>query len=415
MRKLLIAALLLATALLCFEPAYARDVEVTFWHSLGYHVRQVIDEMTEEFNRNHPGIRVKAVYQGYFEDVQVKMLAAAVSRQLPDLAHVPLEYLQVYVDNGLIEPIDKAVPDRDREDILPVAWDAVSRDGNIYGVPFCFTTDVLLYNQNAFKDAGLSADRPPETWDQLVQYGKQLTRDLDGDGSPEEYGLMFYLNGFYGLAPLLWANGGTLIENGKVDLTSPPMRKTLGMVRDLVFEHGIMPRQWTPWESGQAFLSGDLAMGWITSAAISFAEQNLPWELQVAHMPSINGRRFTMMGGSALVNFSGNRRRREAAQTFALWCASEENMLRLLEKIGFVPVRRSALDSLQMRAFLKKNPNYRIAVEALDYARLLPRHPEYYMINREINQMLERVVLEGADPAQQLRITQEKINQALDR
>ncbi|MFW6180179.1 MAG: ABC transporter substrate-binding protein [Spirochaetota bacterium] len=407
-------AVVLAVLLLAASPLTARDLEITFWHSMGYHVRETIDRMTADFNRAHPGIRVKPVYQGFFEDVQVKMLAAAVSRQLPDVAHVPLEFLQPYVDNRLVEPITGSIPEHDLHDIIPQAWEAVSRDGEIYGVPFCFTTDVLFYNADAFREVGLSPDSPPDTWEELVEQGKRLTRDTDGDGRPDTYAMMFYLNGFYGLMPILWSNGGELFTGGGlVDLTSRPMRRSVRMVHELLFTHRIMPRQWTPWESGQAFLSGNLAMGWFTSAAISYGERNLPWELRVAHMPSINGERATMLGGAALVNFARNRKKRQAVQEFALWFAEKENMIRLFEEVGFVPVRRSALDSLQVRSFIRKNPNYRVPLEALEYARHLPRHAQFYKINREFGEMLQRIVLQGTDPEEELRRTEARINRML--
>jgi ABC-type glycerol-3-phosphate transport system substrate-binding protein len=314
-----------------------------------------------------------------------------------------------------VKPITREIPPSDREDILPQAWEAVSRQNEIYGVPFCFTTDVLFYNKNAFREAGLSPENPPDTWEELIQQGKQLTRDTDGDGDPDMYAMMFYLNGFYGLMPILWANGGELFtEGGRVDLTSEPMRRTMRMVRDLLFTHRIMPRQWTPWESAQAFLTGNLALGWLTSAAISYGEKNLPWELGMAHMPSIRGRRSTMLGGAALVTFAQKRKKRQAAGDFALWFAGKANMIRLFEEVGFVPMRRSALRSLELQAFVRKHPLYRIPVEAVEYASVLPTHPQFYKINREFSDMLQHIVLQGTDLERELRDTEIRINRMLE-
>jgi sn-glycerol 3-phosphate transport system substrate-binding protein len=83
---------------------------------------------------------------------------------------------------------------------------------------------------------------------------------------------------------------------------------------------------------------------------------------------------------------------------FMLWLSSQENDVRMFRRVGFVPIRSSSVDSLDVRAFLKKHPRYRIPLEALEYARSLPVHPRFLLIDREIAAMLERIVLSGADP-----------------
>jgi len=205
------------------NPLFARKIELTFWHSLGFHVKAIIEEMADEYNSTHKGIKVTPVFQGLFEDMQVKMLASAVTHQLPDVAQVQL---------------------------------LVTRDGEIYGVPFCISTQVFFYNEDAFKMVGLDPNNPPDTWEEMVQIGKKLTMDTNGDGKVDRYATMFWLSGIYGIAPFLWDNGGRIFsDDGKrVNLTSDAMVKTIQMLKDLVYKYKIMPRNWTDWESGQAFL-----------------------------------------------------------------------------------------------------------------------------------------------------------------
>ena len=97
-------------------------------------------------------------------------------------------------------------------------------------------------------------------------------------------------------------------DGKRIELASDEMYKTISLLMDLIFIHKIMPQNWTDWEGGQAFLTGNLAMGAFTSAAITYGEQNLPWTLRISPMPSVNGKRYTVLGGSALVNFSRNKK-----------------------------------------------------------------------------------------------------------
>lgn len=387
-----------------------RDTKIVFWHAMGFHVKEIIEEMTAEYNRSRPGITIDPVFQGLPDEMQVKMVAAAVARQLPDMAQVQFEYLSSFTENQVVDPIDGEIPDADRRDIPQVMWDLATRDGRIYAVPFSVSTTVLFYNEDAFRKAGLDPDHPPDTWEELIAYGKKLTVDTDGDGKIDQYAAMFWLNGIYGIAPFLWANGGELFENGRVNLTSDPMIKTIEMLRDLVFTHKIMPRTWTDWEGGQAFLTGNLAMGAFTSAAITYGMRNLPWTLRVAPLPAINGKRYTVIGGSGLVNFSRNRRVRREINDFIFWLTGKENTIRLHESVGYVPVRQSALESLSLQAFLRKQPNFRVPIESLDFGKTVTYHPEFYRVNEELRKMLERIILDQADPLAELRRTERIIN-----
>jgi sn-glycerol 3-phosphate transport system substrate-binding protein len=411
MRKTILAA---ALFVLAASPLFAKKTEITFWHSLGFHVKELIEQMSDEFNKTHPDVQVNPIFQGLYDEMQVKMLASAVTRQLPDVAQVQVEFLEPYLANNLVEPL--AVSEEDKADVVGLMWELVSRNGVVYAMPFAISTEVLFYNEDAFVKAGLNPNKPPETWDELIKYGKKLTQDTNGDGEIDRYAMMFWTEGFYGLATFLWDFGGKLFtdDGKKVILTSKEMSATIGLLRDMAFKHRIMPYKWTDWEAGQAFLTGKLAMGIFTSAAISYGEQNLPWKLRIAPVPLVNGKRTTIIGGSCLVSFSRNKKAKKAINEFMVFMNSRENTIKLHEKIGFIPVRQSALNSLELKAFWKENPNFKVPVDALAYARPLPVHADFYKINKTIKAMLQRIFLDGADPAAELSSTEQRINASIN-
>jgi sn-glycerol 3-phosphate transport system substrate-binding protein len=411
MKKLLIAVLFVLVG----ASLHAKSTEIVFWHSLGFHIKDVVEDMVQEYNDTHPGVEVDAVFQGLYEELQVKMMTAAVTKQLPDVSQVQFEYIETYIENGLVKPIDKSLDPSVQQDVPALLWDLVLRDGSIYGVPFCVSATMFYYNKDAFERVGLDPDKPPSNWDELIEMGKMLTTDRDGDGEIDSYAMMFWTDGFYGLAPVLWAYGGEFFNSGntRIDLTSDEMVKTITILRDLVYTHRIMPQNWTDWEGGQAFLTGNLAMGFFSSAGISYGEQNLPWELGIAPMPKINGTRQTALGGSGLLNFATKSKKKRIAHDFIEWMVSKENTIRIHEAIGYIPVRKSALNSLTLKAFHRENPNYKVTVEALSYAKPLPQHIEYYKINTKLREMLERIFLQGADPREELQKTEREINTML--
>jgi sn-glycerol 3-phosphate transport system substrate-binding protein len=405
--------------------AEAAKTEIEFWHSLGYQAKGVVEGMVQEYSRAHPGVNVKAVFQGQYEEMELKVLAAAVGRRLPAVVQEQYEFMGKYIEEGILEHVDSLIGKEDREDILDVFWDLVSvddpatgkalasRGGKVYGVPFCVSSTVLFYNEDVFKKTGLDPSKPPDTWDDLIRMGKKIVQSERG---PRVYGYSFWRNGFYGWAPLLWDNGGDLITNsgdGKINIDTPEAVRTVTMLRDLVFTHGIMPRNWTDSETGQAFLQGTVAMGPFTCAGIKYGKDNLPWKLGVAPLPGAGGKRYTVLAGSALLNFARGQRERAAAQAFILWLVSKDNTIRLHEGIGYIPVRKSALESLELKAFHKDNPDFRVAITTLPDARPLPYHKEYFKINKVLTQMMDRVFISGGDPAGELGWAEDEIGKIL--
>jgi sn-glycerol 3-phosphate transport system substrate-binding protein len=206
----------------------------------------------------------------------------------------------------------------------------------------------------------------------------------------------------------LLKEGGT-----EVDLTSEEMYEAVKFIRDLVYVHKIMPHNWTGYEGGEAFLRGKVAMGPFISSGLVFMETNLPWELKISTFPTFRGKRWVPLTGLALVNFAHNKKKRTAANDFIMWLVNKENTIKIYKEVGYLPVRKSAVQSMDLKAFIKDNPNYTFPLDALEYCRPLPNHREYYKINLIIKEMLAKIILTDADIRTELAATEDKINEAI--
>jgi len=179
----------------------AKPVEITFWHSLGFNIKASVEEMVTEYNKLNSDVIVKPVFQGNFEEMQIKMLSAATTHSLPDVAQVQVEWMDPYIQNGVIEPIEARIQEEDRADILENMWELTSRDGHVYGIPFCISTTVFLYNKNMFAHADLNPEVPPSTWEEMIETGKRIVEYMDHCKKGDNYAVMLWMDGFYGIAP----------------------------------------------------------------------------------------------------------------------------------------------------------------------------------------------------------------------
>ena len=51
-------------------------------------------------------------------------------------------------------------------------WSAVTRDGKVYGIPFCVNTYIFFYNEDLLSMKGAESISIPTTWKELIEEGK---------------------------------------------------------------------------------------------------------------------------------------------------------------------------------------------------------------------------------------------------
>ncbi len=100
-----------------------------------------------------------------------------------------------------------------QERVPTPAWPVVyrQREGDaaphVWAIPKDNLVRALLYRKDLFAAAGLNPDRPPRTWDELLEFSRRLT-------VPERRQYGFAVTGQlgYGTYPFLVSNGGRVVE-----------------------------------------------------------------------------------------------------------------------------------------------------------------------------------------------------------
>ena len=77
----------------------------------------------------------------------------------------------------------------------PNILDYYSIDGKLYSMPFNSSTPILYYNKDAFAAAGLDPEKPPTTFDELVQYSEALT--IKDGNTITQYGSALRIYGWF--------------------------------------------------------------------------------------------------------------------------------------------------------------------------------------------------------------------------
>lgn len=138
----------------------------------GFVAETGIDVRHEDFETNQNELRILTGWAGG-------------GAEGPDLVSVGDSNLPNYVYRNLIAPVDpEAFGYSTQEELVdafePGALDGFIVDGVLYGMPMDLASISMFYRRDFFEEAGLDPDRPPQTWDEVTEMGKELIRTDSG-------------------------------------------------------------------------------------------------------------------------------------------------------------------------------------------------------------------------------------------
>jgi len=392
-------------------------VTLTFWHAYGGDRGEEMEALIAEFNDTHPYIHIESVYGGNLWTMRDKLLTAIAGGVGPDVSQIDQFWCAELADSGgLIKMGDLIAADADVDpaDFYDKVWETATYNGEIWTMPFSFSNIALYYNKKLFREAGLDPEDPPETWDELVEMGKQLTIDKDGDGTPDQWGLTFPLEAnrgtiYYWLA-FLWQNGGELFNEDftKSKFNEEPGVEALQFWIDLVHTHKIVPL--APPEKG--FPNGLIAMKFTSTASLySYRHKYLGDDLGMAFMPK-KEKYATGVGGANLAIFTTTPDV-DASWEFVKWMTSKEINLRWSMASGYLPLRPAVVESDEYQAYLAEEPLAQVILDQMPYGVVRPNIPAYAPGSREIGLAVEEAVFGNLDPKTVLDAAAEKVDAML--
>ena len=276
------------------------------------HEKEIYQKLIDEFVQEHSDQIKEVVFEVTTQDeYNQKMTANLVAGDLPDVFYVGPASVRQYVDNGYIQPLDKYVDDATVKSIWGTTQEIYRYDGknigsgSLYAFPKDLSCFAFAYNQDLFDEAGIPYPDPekPYTYEEFAEVCKKLTKDKDGDGEVDQWGVACADQ--WGMTPILYSNGVKFLNDDmtKVNVTNnPQLTEALTYYTDLT-KNGLTPSvdQDTALGGNQRWLDGQIgfyACG--TWDVAAFMDPNtFPYKWNLCGWPvgpSGDGRSHTWMG-----------------------------------------------------------------------------------------------------------------------
>lgn len=335
---LLVISLLLSMAAVGYgeEPT-----TIKLWHRWSGTNETILSECVDAFMAQNSDVKVEITAKAgeYFELLQSMIADAAAGNEKPDVFVGGYNLLN-YVANEM-EPtnVDELAPspealtqlyDRFTPEMLALS----NVDGEQIGLPLAVSNMVMYVNMDIFKEAGLSEEDIPTTWEEMMTVCETIKQNTS------HYGIAIQLPDTWGDQGLIFSAGGELLSEDKsrVDFTNEGMIKAIQMWQDL-YTKGYSPIA-TDTEQTANFNAGDIAMICTTIMKINTFGEYAAFDLKVAQCPGFEGvEKQLPAGGAAMISFSTDDKKKEAVYRFLDYMTTKEAM-ELFTKTGYLCVTK---------------------------------------------------------------------------
>lgn len=214
--------------------------DLTLWVFVERH-GTFMQQQAERWNEANPDRPINLTFEQIeYTQMHDNLLASLlVGMGAPDLADVEIKKFATFTKGVLhFIPLNDAI-DPYRSDIIESRLAPYTANGNNYGIDYHLGSYVMFYNTAILEEAGVDVNSI-HTWDDYIAAGQQVTRDTDGDGTPDVYMTSIETTDIFSAYPIMLMNGGgTYNADGEIILNSPENIEALQFLQDLVHVHGI--------------------------------------------------------------------------------------------------------------------------------------------------------------------------------
>ena len=184
-----------------FDPS--KPVTITFYHTMGQNLRDVLDRYIVAFNELYPNITVQHEQVGGYDDVRDQIKTEIAVGGQPNIAYCYPDHVALYnlakatvsLDSLIASDIEVTRADGTTEtigltqdqidDFIKGYYDEGKGfgDDKMYTMPLSKSTEVLYYNKTFFDKHDIKV---PTTWDELEAVCKKI-KEIDPDSIPLGY------------------------------------------------------------------------------------------------------------------------------------------------------------------------------------------------------------------------------------
>ncbi len=384
----------------------------------------VIDDAIRKFEEEHPGVRVRYVSGIPKSDYPEWLSEQMLKGETPDVMMVLDSEFSRLVELGMLEDLDPWM-EMDQDFDPEAYYETALMSGHIMGAQYALPMETVPYlmfvNKTLLNQENIPIPEEDYTFADLYDICRKVTKDTDGDGIPDQFGIYKY-----SWLDAAWANGAVMFsDDGRTcNFTSTQLLYAIRFVKSL---DALNQNQRVTQET---FDSGKVAF-----MPLSFAEyrtyKSYPYKIKkytsfqwdCISMPKGPYGDNVSLVDSLNVGISSRSRHKELAWEFLkLLTSDEEIQMKIFEYTPAASVLRSVTESQEAEAIIRetldgteKMIDGAFISKVIDNGRIKPKFASYQEAVQLADGEILKLFDEDTDLDNAMRLIQRKVQNFIDK
>ncbi|MCD6595782.1 hypothetical protein DRQ29_03360 [bacterium] len=212
-----------------------KGIKIKIWHQMQVEGRDVLQRVCNKYMQEHPNVQIELLYKET-EELRSGFQTASLAGAGPEIVYGPSDQVGPFSKMELILPLENVFDPVFLKQFDPKAL-------TYFNNHLCQIGDrignhlSLVYNKKLVPE-------PPENSDELIELGKKLTQDKNGDGRIDIYALVWNFTEPYFFIPFLGGFGGWIMDSaGKPTLDTPATIDAFKFIVALRDTYKIIPKE----------------------------------------------------------------------------------------------------------------------------------------------------------------------------
>ncbi len=339
-------------------------------------------QLAQEYMKLHPEVQIDIIAVDW-DKVAVQIAGGSP----PDIFSIETKVAPQFAEAGLLADVDylsaKYGPFDELDQLHPVIVDMHRWKGKLMVLPYRVYIYGMYLNTTLFDERGVPLPGDDWTWDDYLRIGQKISRDIDGDGTPDIWGVGHDTNLLSRLSPWVWQNGGDwwTADYSRALLDQPEVYEAIDWLANLRRLKVHPPQGVSP---SSTFVAGKMGVyGPISNLFVGdLRDQRLPWSWEVATLPARVQR--ANLAGSRSWAIPINARYQKEAWDFAKFLTSWSSQMYRFKTLGMIGSNRRIAQLPEIRNPVDPPKRIRIFFETMAYSKPDPNHPNLLKIQTAI-------------------------------
>ena len=392
---------------------------VEFWYAGGKTAVGVIQDIVDKYNESQDKYEVKTVTQADYSETYQKLQAAIAGNAAPDLVLLQPSAARTLDEKSLLIDLN-AYTEKDstfnKDDLITAFYNqGTDEDGKQFALPAYGTTQVLYYNVQAFKDAGVDPESI-QTWQDLGDAAAKIKAT-----GKYEYGWE-PMWGPDNMIDAAFSNGASVFsEDGKkVTINSQEWVDVFEQFRKWIHEDKTMAihsggQGWEYWYATIDDVIQNKAGGYTGSSGdqadldfnIVQAMEQPAWSSKTKSQPTATALTMSVLNSSSDEEKKG-------AYEFLRYFMSVDSQVTWNTSVGYVAVNKQIMEDDTYKAFLEDHPQAAVPFNQADHASLYPVDPTNGQVYDALKIAADKVEIDNVSAKEALDEAQKTAQAALD-